>query len=182
MTMRSTDAKIPEDFQLAAKFNRARISIEDFKESIENLQVFKPDSDQIIGRALLTTAIIAYARPFLSSRGGRGQATSRIFGIPEEVLLQEETELHNRVLELRNQAIAHSDFCRKSARRVGLASASGFVTLCRPFNVLSENIDATALLSMAQKWKQHCVSTLFDLNYQIESGRPRCTLTRSHGR
>lgn len=53
-----------------------------------------------------TTAIISYARPFSESRGGFPKLSLRMINVQLDDQLK---ALHQRILELRNQVIAHSD-------------------------------------------------------------------------
>ena len=49
---------------LDAEFNRWSISKRDFEEAHEYLKAFDTNADGTIQRALLSAAIVAYARPF----------------------------------------------------------------------------------------------------------------------
>ena len=53
-----------------------------------------------------TTAIVAYARPFSDSRGGFPKLSLKMI----DVRLDDRSKaLHDKILELRNRAVAHSD-------------------------------------------------------------------------
>ena len=59
--------------------------------------------------ALTTTLVISYARPFVNSRG---QSTIALRTVPAtllQVLTSRERSLHNAIIEMRNQEVAHSD-------------------------------------------------------------------------
>lgn len=53
-----------------------------------------------------TTAILAYARPFSESRGGFPKLSLKMIGVQ---LDDQNKELHENLLDLRNRVVAHSD-------------------------------------------------------------------------
>lgn len=53
-----------------------------------------------------TTAIVSYARPFSESRGKIPKLSLKMIGVK---LNDESKELHDRLLNLRNRVVAHSD-------------------------------------------------------------------------
>jgi hypothetical protein len=53
-----------------------------------------------------TTAIISYARPFSDSKGGVPKLSMKMIGVK---LNEEQHELHNEILDMRNKSFAHSD-------------------------------------------------------------------------
>jgi hypothetical protein len=53
-----------------------------------------------------TTAIVAYARPFSESRGGVPKLSMKMIGVR---LDDQNQALHDKIIELRNQVVAHSD-------------------------------------------------------------------------
>ncbi len=147
--------------KMEAQFNRAHISERDFEEAYTYLSSYTEDLPDPLRRALLVATIISYARPFLSSDGGSaGQATETLSGNPGKILTKEENSLHKRVLTLRNEAVAHSDYKIKAVSRVQ-ALETGFLTQSRLHDVLSERIDINLFLSITKKMKQHCISVLF---------------------
>ncbi|SIT81257.1 hypothetical protein SAMN05421665_1242 [Yoonia rosea] len=52
------------------------------------------------------TAIVSYARPFSQSKGKTPKLSLKMCGV---TLTPEEQELHDRVIDLRNKLVAHSD-------------------------------------------------------------------------
>ena len=66
----------------------------------------KPPSGLLL--ALNTAIVVAYARPFVSSRG-ESIAEKAVPGSLLRVLSSEEREFHDRLAELRNKEVAHSD-------------------------------------------------------------------------
>jgi len=96
-------------------FNRILISYNDFKQAHEiasllidrNLYEEYPAKNRQLVIALNMAAIVAYARPFLDSRGEL--AHNRLPGKILRNLSAREREIHDTVLEDRNTIMAHSD-------------------------------------------------------------------------
>src|SRR2546428_7085430 len=110
---------MPDSVKLEAQFNRASISNKDFAEAEDYLRAYSDDLADTLRRALLVSAIVAYARPFTSNDGGTdGFATGTLAGNPKQILSDDELMLHEKILELRNEAVAHSDYTRKPTRFV----------------------------------------------------------------
>ena len=96
---------------LTAEFNRLNISKHDFNEAHEYLEIFDSATDPIIQRALLSSAIIAYSRPFKPSYGKPFEATKSI-SFPDDLFDSMGISLHRRIIALRDQGLAHSDFSK----------------------------------------------------------------------
>ena len=102
--------------KLTAQFNRTRISLGDFTEAEDYLSANHAEQSTTVKRALLVAAIVAYARPFIGNNGGSDdRATpllqariSKIFTTPSEL------SLHETLISLRHQALAHSQYERKA--------------------------------------------------------------------
>jgi len=75
--------------------------------------------------------------------------------------------LHERLLTLRHEALAHSDFDRKPTRRIK-SLGPGFLVSSMPFDVLSERIDMKLFRSICTKMKNHCYDKLFQLDRQMK--------------
>lgn len=102
--------------KLRAQFHRTNLSEEDFIEAEKYLECFrqKPTDIDIIKRALLLAAIVSYARPFLQNDCGKQlQATSRLSIKISQTLSVEEQVFHEKIMLLRNEALAHSQYTRK---------------------------------------------------------------------
>lgn len=127
--------------KLNAQFNRAIISEHDFTEAEDYLKCFDQKPTDVIKRALFLAAIVSYARPFLDSEcGTQSKATSRLSIKLPKVLSPEELKLHKKVMNLRNEALAHSQYTRKPIARSS-GSENGFSFQGKPYDLLSENID-----------------------------------------
>src|SRR5882672_9425779 len=158
---------MPDALKLEAQFNRANISSKDFDEARDYLRAYSEELPESLRRAVLVSAIVAYSRPFTSNDSGTaGLATGTLTGNPKGILSSEEFRLHKKILSLRNEAVAHSDYDRKPTRfveRIG----TGFITESKPFDVLSESIPVHTFLAMCTKMMRHCVSTLHSLSRDL---------------
>jgi hypothetical protein len=155
---------MPDSLKYEAQFNRAFISSGDFAEAEEYLDVYHADLPDTFRRALLVSAIVAYARPFTLNNGGaEGLATSTLMGKPKQILGNEEFILHEKILRLRHEAVAHSDYDRRPTRFLERVKR-GFLVRSLSFDVLSETIDIAIFLTMCTKMRNHCTDTLFRLS------------------
>ena len=155
--------------KLEAQFNRANISDKDFAEAESYLRIHCDDLPNTLRRALFTAAIIAYARPFTSNDSGtKGLATGTLVRNPKRILDEKEFALHKKILILRNEAIAHSSYERKPTRFAGTVGTA-FLAWTKSFDVLSEEISASAFLTICLKMKRHCTDTLFSLSRDLDS-------------
>ena len=162
------NAKVMDRAQLEAQFNRAHISKRDFEEALEYLRAFHARLRVSLKRAILLAAIVAYSRPFAQSRSGvHRKATSALNGNPQNVLSDQEYLLHQKLLSLRHEALAHSSYDRKPTARVS-GTSRGFLVQSRPFDLLSERIDVKSFCSMCEKMINHCTDKLFELNRRLE--------------
>lgn len=101
--------------------------------------------------ALLIAAIIFYSRPFTGNeRDKHAKANSKV-AIEELLkLTKEEMKLHKKILELRNKAIAHSEWTYHPTRM----NDNG-ITMSMPFSIWNHtNRDIEAFLNLADKvWR-----------------------------
>jgi hypothetical protein len=153
--------------KLEAQFHRANISTRDFEEAECYLRAYKSRFSNPIKRAVLVAAIVAYARPFTQNKEGQHRkATASLAVSPNKILTETERQLHHKVIALRHEAVAHSDFDRKPTRRI-FSTSRGFVTQAKLFDVLGERINIQAFQSIAAKMNKHCVDTMFRLNREL---------------
>src|SRR5688572_7042976 len=117
---------------LDAQFNRTNISHKDFDEAEKYLTAYDETWPEVVQQALLTAAVIAYARPFRRSETGNASTPFLPAGAVRALTFKQQ-ELHQSILNLRDQAVAHSDFSKKATRRVRSFS-TGFVTMSKPFH------------------------------------------------
>jgi hypothetical protein len=154
--------------KIEAQFNRVRISEKDFVEANEFLAAYRVRHSAPVRRAILVASIVAYSRPFSSNSGGVLKRTSpTLIGNPRKIFLDSRHYvLHAKILETRNQAIAHSDEDRNPARRV-MGQNTGFVISARLFDVLSEGINISDFRTIVKRMIRHCRSALSELNGRL---------------
>ena len=159
--------------QIKAQFYRAHISERDFIEAGEYLRIYRESYSEIIKRSLLFSGIVSYSRPFLNSKSGPAQeSTSKLSVKPQKILTTLEFDLHRRVLDLRNRAIAHSEFESKAVSLVS-SQAKGFVVGVKLFHLSLPAADVRIFRSMCGKMKMHCTQLMFSLNRKHASmGEP----------
>ncbi len=106
--------------QTEAEFNRYSISLRDFESASEyaGLAAMRRKNDYI-KEALLMATIISYARPFSPNQHKTDikDATSRLSIDTFIGLTNEQQALHGELIELRNKAIAHSEYARNPTLR-----------------------------------------------------------------
>jgi hypothetical protein len=150
-----------------AQLNRARLSSDDFEEASQYIANIDDVQDDVLKRALLTAAIVAYSRPFTNNSGGLGKhATSQLSVSLRRLFTVKELEFHDKLLALRNEVVAHIDYDRKPVRRLE-GTAAGFTMSGKPFDLLSERIDVKLFREMCAALKQHCVDRMMELNRKI---------------
>ncbi len=104
--------------------NRNLISSEDFFEAESYLKEVKevlkdPSPSDTILKALLMAATVTYCRPFTNNLGNKDDgATASISGKFVNELTDEEKKLHKTLIDLRNTVLVHSDFEKKSCKRM----------------------------------------------------------------
>ncbi len=153
---------------MLAQMSRTRISKDDFTEASEYLNAMRGRQAVVVKRALLFAAIVAYARPFTENEDKLGRATTFLKASLSRILNQSEQAQHDKLLSLRDEALAHSQFDRKPIVRVR-GSSSGFLMKGRPFDILAEPINLELFGSLCSKMERHCVNQLFDLNRKLDA-------------
>src|SRR5688572_5238373 len=97
-----------------AQLNRARLSYDDFEEASQYASKYDPAHDDVLRRSLMTAAIVAYARPFIAIRGRSNKhATTQLSVSLPRLFTLEEQQLHEHLISLRNEVVAHTDYDRK---------------------------------------------------------------------
>lgn len=150
-----------------AKLNRARLSSDDFEEASQYISRADHARDDVLRRALLTAAIVSYCRPFTNNSGGATKhATSQVSVSLRRLFTSGEQQLHGKLLSLRNEVVAHTDYDRKPVRRLK-GTTAGFSMSGKPFELLSEQIDLKLFREMCEALKGHCFSAMMELNKKI---------------
>ena len=153
--------------RLKKQFCRARISLNDFEQAIEFLAALESAATDVPRRSLLTSAVIAYSRPFSNNEPSENaHATSRMHGNPRSLFTPEHMLLHEDVLNLRNKAIAHAQWSEYpgALRR---SRPNGFVLQARFFDILAKQLETHHFRDIAQLMRDHCRKEIFELNRQL---------------
>jgi len=154
---------------LESRFNRVNMSAKDFEEAHSYLAEFDPDLPMVLQRALLTSAVVAYARPFKKSRGAREGSASAKLPIDIGALLDgSQIALHERIIDLRDRGVAHSDFSMKPTRRVARQDIA-IMAWSKPFDILGEFVAVKAFRDLAWAMHCHCVNAIFTLGKQLRN-------------
>ena len=98
--------------------NRLSISVRDFEQSMRFLRelpaLYGADIEickDTVRESLVLSAIISYARPFSrNEKDEAAKADPKITGDVLEDLSAQERTLHDKIMNLRNKAVAHSEF------------------------------------------------------------------------
>ncbi len=153
--------------ELESRFNRVNMSSKDFEEAHCYLAEFRANLPVVLQRALLTAAVVTYARPFKNSREGREGSASAKLPIDIGTLLSvEHIALHERIIDLRDRGIAHSDYSLKPTRRVARQDTA-IMAWSKPFDILGELLDVNVFRDLAWAMHCHCVNAIFVLGKQL---------------
>ncbi len=166
-------------YTLEKQFNRTRISINDLEQAGEYLDFLinagSPQPD-ILRSSLLVAAIVSYARPF-TDNNAHDKATGRLNVSDKEIrqlVGKQGLELHKKILDLRNRAIAHSEYDMNPTSRVEKhAGEHGFVLKSRFFNILGKELDYNLFLNLSRKLKGYLDGKLFDLNDKLNTAESK---------
>ena len=134
-------------------FNRFSIAVFDFEKSIAYAEEASRHSPgDLAHEALLLSAIICYCRPFSPNEKNKNSPAASLLKLEEfSPLTAAEAELHKRCKELRNKALAHSEYKFNPTR----LHPSG-VIISRPFSLLSHAPEISALVALARKLADEC--------------------------
>jgi hypothetical protein len=149
-------------------FNRLTIAIIDFKKSIdyaEEAAQYSPSD--LAHEALLFSAIVCYYRPFSPNEKKKDSAAASQLKLEDfSPLTTAESELHERCKELRNKALAHSEYEFNPTR----LRPSGVIA-SRPFSLLSHAPEIPALVALARKLINECHNKR--ANHDCSAQRPK---------
>lgn len=107
-----------------------------------------------------TSLIVSYSRPFHNNRNFEGEPRSSLKDVVDRVLDQSEAELHNKVLQMRDTAYAHSD--ARTHRIKGLNYQKSVPLLMDP-EPLNKS-DTKTLIIMIRKWIRYLNEEISHLN------------------
>ncbi len=141
------------------RLNRFTISAHGLDRCIDALdELHKVDEGGIAYEALLSFAVITYARPF--SKNEKYENSPAISRVPEieAILTPEERILHKKIIDLRNKAIAHAEWGKHSTYFDGQAILSA------PYSVAGDFAPSDLFEFMKLVWK---VRSHFDMERAV---------------
>ena len=121
------------------QFNRFHISAKDMYECLSYIAQIEKNDFITVKRGMLTASIISYARPFSNNRTHERALATPAVSV-KKLCGEELFELHERLLLIRNKAVAHSDFEWNAAFLVK-PTQNGFITSGLFFDPIEENIE-----------------------------------------
>ena len=146
---------------MTADFYRAVISECDFSEAEAYLSELQNAPSDIVRKALLVAAIIAYARPFTNNELKKSsEASSNVALINDDFLTDDQREMNKHIMTLRKKAIAHSEFSRNPVA-LGAVQENAIAFKVEPFDILQENISPDLFLSLCRRRKKQAMDTGF---------------------
>lgn len=146
---------------MTADFYRAAISECDFNEAEIYLVELPNASSDIVRKALLVAAIIAYGRPFtINEKRKPPEASPKITLLNDHLLTDEQRAMHEHLITLRNKAIAHSEFLRNPVV-LGAVQENAISFKAEPFEILKEQISSDVFLALCRMRKKQAMDTGF---------------------
>lgn len=168
----SAEINDPSLMDAAAKrrFTRTHISRRDFAKSIGFINVAAThELSSPEYEALLLAAIISYARPFSGNEQGKSPPSDSRLAIDVAQLLGVDLALHERLIEVRNKAVAHSESAYYPVELLPVIpdgeGARGFAAASQSWHVLNEHIDLVEFKRVAEALHQKCINNLFDIHF-----------------
>jgi hypothetical protein len=148
------------------RFRRTYISKHDFARAVEFVSAARNhDVATIEHEALLISAIIYYARPF----SGNEQKPKKDRDPPSDARLDEslaefkedpeEGALHDRIVKLRNKAVAHAEFDNYP---VMLTGAEQRTVVSRAWHVVDEKLDLVRFHRIAKEMEARCLHGVYE--------------------
>lgn len=153
--------------KLRAQLARYVLSLNDFEEALSYLYARPAEDATVIRRALLTSAIVAYARPFTQNETESSAASTSTVALKlSKLLTAEQLILHTAIIEMRHKAIAHStsQFRPVHHQAFGPAAYSAGHLV---FDPLKEPIDRPLFAATCEALHAACQSALLHLNAKL---------------
>lgn len=136
------------------EFNRYSIAARDFERAIDFLaESEKHPENSLAYEALLISGAICYSRPFSQNeKGGNPNASVRIEFDSFSSLSQQDRDIHDRCIDLRNKALAHAEWDRYPTK----VNRQTKMVWSKMYSVLSEPMNWNALLDLTNKLLIQC--------------------------
>jgi|CXWL01.1.fsa_nt_gi hypothetical protein len=150
-----------------AKFNRFSISLKDFEKARMFLrEANKHEYGSVVHEALVFAAIICYFRAFTQNEKSRSaSAATQLLRSDFEHLTPEEWSIHHKCEELRNKALAHSEFKYYPTRLnldTGMISSTWF-------SLVGQVPDLGKLAALIENLIQQCRNKRADYVWKVRS-------------
>lgn len=148
------------------------MSRRDFQEAHEFLARLAHEKSKTVRYALLTAAIVAYARPFSPNENNKNsEARNKLHIPPTSILDPAQMAVHTEVRRLRNKLVAHAEYAESPVRLIEAHKDS--MVLLGPYvekdgrkwdlRDYLEQIDTTVFLRISELFACHCQNELFKL-------------------
>jgi len=150
------------------RFKRTHISRRDFAKSIGFINAaMNHGLGSLEYEALLLSAIVSYARPFSGNEQGNSPPSDKRLAMDVSQVLGADFALHERLIEIRNKAVAHSESAFYPVELLSSTpqGGSGFASVCQNWHVLNEHIDLAVFKRMAEALCGKCANNLFDIHF-----------------
>ena len=148
------------------EFNRYTIALQDFEKAQQYISTARTHSPSSLEfEALWFAAIVSYCRPFSRNERSRRPRAKPKLAIKEFGKLSDsQRKVHQQCMQLRNTALAHSEFERNPTRR----KKSTNVISSRPFSLWNElsNFDFKSFECNLSKFVNSCHGARADFIHQ----------------
>ena len=156
------------DSRFINRFNQTHIFGNDFASALQFIKAARPyDLWSPEYEALLIAAVVFYARPFSNDEPDKDPQSTQRLADSLVPFKGAELKLHERILFLRNKAVAHGESAFNPVQFVppyDLGKAErAFGTWSAPWHILPECLDLDEFERIADEMRRQCVNHLFDL-------------------
>jgi hypothetical protein len=150
--------------KLRAQIARLALAVNDFDEALSYLQARPAEDATVMRRALLTAAIVAYARPFTQNESNPASAATPTVSLKlPQLLSKEQLQLHKALLLYRNKAIAHAEHALRPVFYPGNQSSGSLIYGWLNFDVLAESIDRPLMAASCVTLRQEAHQRIGEL-------------------
>ena len=138
---------------MTAPVSRLLLADSDLSEALQYMKAFDNPASLAypieVRRALKVAAIVAYCRPFSGNKGEHGKRTDNL-PVSDYIQPGPEQDLHNEVMKLRNELIAHTHF---DAKPNGIIRQEAGITesYFTMFDLLDHPVDIAALIALTER-------------------------------
>jgi hypothetical protein len=151
------------------RFHRTHISQDDFDDALGFIRAArKYFRESLEFEALLIAAIIAYARPFSRNEQGKNPPVDARLAADLMPFQGSQRELHERIINARNKAIAHAEAVYYPVEQVPPSAPSEGVTFLtttsQRWHVLKDlNPDLDSFEAIAKEMRQRCAVHQYEM-------------------